>query len=198
MKTRSFLVGCLGLSAAFLVSTPLHAEDAKKTLTVTCKPPEGAFSDQRPDYLHIKEVVITRTGAQRLQFEVTMLGEIPKNPKESVSIYFGFDIDQDPSTGGVAAHSPNFGQDLGFSIYQNQGDTHFQIASNSVEFKGRSREIKVSGLKVRGDKIEVDVRSELFSMFDSFKFFVSASQRIFEKGKQVSSTQVSTSPVTVF
>lgn len=120
------------------------------------------------------------------------------NPKESISYYFGFDIDQDAATGAVSANSPNFGQDVGFFIYQNQGDSKFVVSSNSVEFKGRQREIDISGLKVKGDKIEVKVRSELFSFFDSFKFFLSATQRIYDNGKLVNETQVNTTPVTKF
>ncbi len=190
------VVATLTISALF--SLDVHAEEEKHSLLVEATAPKQVFSEQRPEYLHIKNVLVTREGTQRLEFEVTLLGKMPINPKESVSIYFGFDIDKDSSTGSVTAQSSNFGQDVGFFIYQNQGDSKFRVTNNSVDFKGRQRDINVSKFKVDGDKISVSVRSELFSMFDSFKFFVSVSQRVFEKGKMVNETQISTTPVTVF
>ncbi len=39
---------------------------------------------------------------------------------------------------------------------------------------------------------------ELFSYFDTFEFFVSASHTMFEKDKPVNDTQVNTTPVTKF
>lgn len=64
--------------------------------------------------------------------------------------------------------------------------------------KGREREITVSKFKVRGNTVEVSVRSELFSMFDSFKFFVSTKQQVFEREKLINETQVNTTNVTTF
>lgn len=188
---------CLG-TLCLLLPAPGFAQEAKPSLVVQGKVPKEGYSEQRPDYMHFKDVKVTREGKQRLSFDITLQGKLPANPKESVSYYFGFDIDQDASTGGVSANSPNFGQDVGFFIYQNQGDSKFVVSSNSVEYKGRVREIDVSGLKVKGDKIEVKVRSELFSFFDSFKFFLSATQRMYDKGKLVNETQVSTTPITTF
>lgn len=182
----------LGLSA--------YAESGteKKTVVVAGSPPRQAYSEDHPDYLHFKEVVVTREGGQRLKFDITLQGMLPVNPKETVGFYIGFDIDSDPSTGGAAAHSAGFGQDIGVFIFQNQGDNRFRSESNSVEIKGRMRDIAISGLKVKDNKIVVDVRSELFSQFDSFKFFLSASQIRYERGKKVSDIQVHTTPVTKF
>jgi hypothetical protein len=198
MSMRSAFLFCGGVLSFCVLSSALNAEEAEKTLTVKGSPVKAAISEQRPDYLHFKEVKITREGKQRLSFDITLQGEMPKNPKDSVSIYFGFDIDEDPATGSVAAHAPGFGQDVGFYIYQNQGDTRFLVHSNSVMYKGKLREIDVSGLKVRGDKIEVKVRSELFSFFDSFKFFLSASIRPYSISGGTSETQVHTTPITKF
>ena len=188
----------LPLALFAIACTTLRAADIPQTLTVKGNSPKGEFSEQRPDYLHIKEVTVTREGKQRLNFVVTLMGDVPSNPKESISFYFGFDIDSDSATGHIAANSPNFGQDVGFYIYQNQGDSRFKSWSNDVLFKGREREITVSNFKVRGNTVEVSVRSELFSMFDSFKFFVSTKQRIFERGKLINETQVNTTNVTTF
>jgi hypothetical protein len=193
----SLSVICLGTLFLMPLESGL-AEEAKPSIVVQGKVPQGGYSEQRPDYMHFKEVKVTREGKQRLSFEITLQGKLPANPKESISYYFGFDIDQDAATGSVSANAPNFGQDIGFFVFQNQGDSKFVVSSNSAEYKGRLREIDVSGLKAKGDKIEVKVRSELFSFFDSFKFFLSASQRIFENGKKVNETQVDTTPITKF
>ena len=198
MKIGFAFLLSLGVLTLCTFSSSAGAEEAGQSLVVQGKPPKGAYSEQQPDYLHFKEVKITREGKQRLSFDITLQGELPKNPKESVSFYFGFDIDQDASTGSVAAHAPGFGQDVGFFIYQNQGDSKFIVYSNAVDYKGRMRSIDVSGLKVRDNKIEVKVRSDLFSLFDSFKFFLSASQTIYSNGKKVSETQVNTTPITKF
>ncbi len=193
MKFEFFAaIVCLGL----FLPAPAFSEEAKPSIVVKGNPPKGGYSEQRPDYLHFKEVKVTREGKQRLSFDITLQGELPANPKESVSFYFGFDIDKDASTGGSS--DPNFGQDVGFFIYQNQGNSKFIVYSNSVEFKGRNREIDINGLKVKGNKIEVKVRSELFSFFDSFKFFLAAKQRVYESGKRVNETDVNTTPVTTF
>lgn len=198
MKICSVLLFSVGILSVLAPIPDAGAQEAKQSLVVVGSVPAEGYSEQRPKYLYFKEVKIAREGKHRLSFDITLQDELPKNPKESVSFYFGFDIDSDASTGGVAARSPNFGQDVGFFIYQNQGDDKFIVSSNAVEYKGRLREIDVSGLKVKGNKIEVKVRSELFSFFDTFKFFVSATQRIFENGKRVNETQVHTTPVTTF
>ncbi|MFZ4775757.1 MAG: hypothetical protein ACOYM3_10355 [Terrimicrobiaceae bacterium] len=190
------------VSASLLVvsSAPARAELAteKKTLVVEAPATTSSYSKDRPDYLHFKEVVVTREGAQRLKFEITLRGNLPANPKENVSFYIGFDIDSDPLTGGATADKLAFGQDIGVFIFQNSTDSRFRTESNGVEFKGRRREITISGLKVKDDKIVVELRSELFSAFETFKFFVSASQARFEDGKRINSIQVHTTPVSTF
>ena len=193
---------CLLLTIATLatLSLPVLAQTApdKKSVVVAGSPVKHPFSEDFPDYLHFKEVVVTREGAQRLKFDITLQGLLPANPKETVGFYIGFDIDSNPSTGGNTANVSGFGQDIGVFIYQNRGDTRFRSDSNSVEFKGRTRDIAISGLKVKDDKIVVEVRSELFSQSDAFKFFLSASQIRYERGKKVSEIQVHTTPVTAF
>ncbi|MCX6971691.1 MAG: hypothetical protein NTV93_16260 [Verrucomicrobia bacterium] len=171
---------------------------AKKTVVVAGSPAGQAFSEDRPDYLHFKEVVVTREGAQRLKFDIKLQGKIPTNLKDAVQYYIGFDIDSDPATGGNAVTVSNFGQDIGVFISQGLGDVRFHCDSNSVEYKGRKRDIVISGLKVKDDKIVVEVRSELFSQFESFKFFLSASHTRYDHGKKLSDIQVSTTPVTLF
>lgn len=171
---------------------------AKKTVVVAGSPAGQGYSEDRPDYLHFKEVAVTREGAQRLKFDITLQGKIPVNLKDAVQYYIGFDIDSDPSTGGNAVTVSNFGQDIGVFISQGLGDIRFHCDSNSVEYKGRKRDIVISGLKVKDDKIVVEVRSELFSQFESFKFFLSASHTRYDRGKKLSDIQVNTTPVTLF
>jgi len=175
VKNLSQSVSLALVLAASAIPAFAQSASAPKSITVAPSPAHQAFSEDRPDYLHFKEVVVTREGAQRLKFDITLQGKMPVNPKEAVAFYIGFDIDSDPSTGGSGVNVANFGQDIGVFIFQNRGENRFRSESNSTEFKGRKREIAISQLKVRDDKIVVDVRSELFSQFDTFKFFLSAS-----------------------
>lgn len=199
MKTLFQVILFTVVATAF--SSPIFAEESettKKSITVAGSPVKEAYSVDRPDYLHFKEVTLTREGTQRLKFDITLQGKMPASLKNEVSFYIGFDIDCDPSTGGVDLNHRGFGQDIGIFIVHKQNDTRFHASSNTVEYKGRKREITISGLKVSGDKMEVELRSELFSQFDTFKFFLSVSQIHFEQGKQISDTQVHTTPITKF
>lgn len=192
------------LSAIVLATTclPAFAElgtgAAKKTVVVAGSPNKQGYSEDRPDYLHFKEVVVTREGGQRLKFDITLQGKIPTNLKDEVRFYIGFDIDSDPSTGSNSFGVSSFGQDIGVFIFQDFGDTHFRCDSNSVEYKGRKRDIVISGLKVKDDKIVVEVRSELFSQFEAFKFFLDATHVRYDHGKKLRDVQVNTTPVASF
>jgi len=178
--------------------TVSQAEDEKKSLTIKGKRPDGPFTEQKPGFLHFREVIITRESSQRLKFDITLAEDIPNDLKDSVSFYFGFDIDNDASTGTVFTTVPNAGFDMGFHIYRTKGMGLFKSWSNAANLKGRSRDIDISGLKVKGNKIELMARSELFRMYDSFKFYMVSNIDFYEKGKKVNEVDVDSIPSTKF
>lgn len=175
-----------------------QAEDASQTLVIKGKKADGPFSEQKPDFLHFREVVVTRESPQRLKFDITLSGDIPSTLKDNISFYFGFDIDNNDSTGTVFVHVPNAGFDMGFSIYRAKNTGLFKIQSYAADVKGRKRDIDVTGLKVKGNKIELMARSELFRMYDSLKFYINSSVEYFDKGKKVNEVDVDGIPVTSF
>lgn len=158
------------------------------------------FSEEKPDYLHFKKVVVTREGKNKYNFDITLKGKIKSNTKDKIYYYVGFDIDDDAATGTTAAHSPKFGQDIWIFITKPVGTNRFEENSSSVMFRGKVQELKLSGLKMNDDKINFDLRSELFGFNDKFKFFVSATRLGYERDKVVSDQQVdvlsSNGPVT--
>jgi hypothetical protein len=190
----------LALCGAFivLVSSDSYAEDSKQTLVIAGKKPDGPFTEQKPDYLHYREVVVTRTSSQSIKFDITLAGEIPTNLKESIGFYFGFDVDNDNSTGTVFSTGSNAGYDTGFSVYRMKNMSTFKAKSLSKTFKGRVREIDVTGLKVRGNKLELIARSELFRMFDSLRFYMVSQVDFYDKGQLVNQVDVDFIPSTQF
>lgn len=183
---------------SFCALSVSQAEDAIQTLVIKGDKLDGPFSEQKPDFLHFREVVVTRESPQRLKFDITLSGDIPSTLKDNISFYFGFDIDNNDSTGTVFVHVPNAGFDMGFSIYRAKNTGLFKIQTYAADVKGRKRDIDVSGLKVRGNKIELMARSELFRMYDSLKFYINSSVEYFDKGKKVNEVDVDGIPVTSF
>lgn len=183
------LFGFLGF---VLFSSALAQTDEKKTVVVKGKQAGGPFTEERPASMCFKEVKVSREGSQRVKFEITMAGPLPTGVDlESAYFFcFDFDVDNKASTGYVGVKSPNYGGDMSFYVSKGKKDALFVAYSTSMPVQGRARTFTLSGLKVRGDTIEVSARSEVFRMFDSCKFFISAIMWKYEKGRRVSETTV--------
>ncbi len=156
--------------------------------------PPHAFSEEKPDFMFFKDITVTRKERLELRFEVTLRGKIPVNHDPKVAYYFGFDIDSDPSTGSAALTSSNFGQDIGVWFVKEYKSSRFQEFSGSILYHGKTQTLKVTQAKVKGDRIEFDVRSELFGFFPTLKVFGDSEQTFFKKGLKTNSVQVNQIP----
>lgn len=153
---------------------------------------ETSFSESRPDYLHFKDVTLTRESKTSYQVEATLAASLPNSFKQDeVSFYVGFDIDNSTSTGDVGS-APQFGQDIGVAIIKRFGTNRFVAEEGMATIKGRKESVKITNLKMNGDKIYFDLRSSLFGDHDTFKFFICSRAVFMENGVRTSSIQVDT------
>ena len=156
--------------------------------------PSGAYSKEKPEYLFFKDITVTRKEKQELRFDVTLNGKIPTNLANEVTFYFGFDIDSDPATGGNAITCPGFGQDMGIWFVRKKGSPRFEESTPSVVFRAKTYTLKASQVKIRGNKIEFDVRGELFDLFPKFRLFVRSKQVSYERGLETASVDIDSIP----
>jgi hypothetical protein len=156
--------------------------------------PSGAYSKEKPEFLFFKDITVTRKEKQELRFDVTLGGKIPTNLANEVTFYFGFDIDSDPATGGNAITRPGFGQDMGIWFVRKKGSPRFEESTPSVVFRGKTYTLRANQVKIRGDKIEFDVRGELFDLFPKFRLFVRSKQVSYERGLETASVDVDSIP----
>jgi hypothetical protein len=156
--------------------------------------PAGAFSEEKPAFLYFKDITVIRKEKLELRFDVTLRGKIPANLDTKVVYYFGFDIDADPATGSSALGSSNFGQDIGVWFVKEQKSSRFEEMVGSLLYHGKNQTLKVTQAKVKGDKIEFDVRSELFGFFPTLKVFGDSEQTFFKRGLKTNSVQVNQIP----
>lgn len=181
------------LAAAALVagSFLLPSQVIAQSVTLTGSP--SNFSDERPDYLHLKEAILTRKSKTSYNVDVTLAAPLPNNIKEDVVyFYVGFDIDNNANTGRTTASNPDFGQDIGAYVRKRFGTNRFVPDDGTAKIDGKSEAVKVTNLKMTGDKVSFDLRSSLFGDHDTFKFFVCSRATKFKNGEEISSIQVDT------
>lgn len=189
MKPRILALVC---SLAF---TSVQVSKAEESAPLVIEnPAPTSHSELKPDYLYFTKGVITRTGKMSLGVELTMGAKLDPVTKDKVSFWMGFDIDNDPATGGANVSSPKFGQDIGFWIIKEPGTSRFQELSSAAVVGGKSQDIKVSGLKISGDTLSFNLRSELFGNNDVSKVYFTSSIKRFDKGVEISATDVDQLP----
>jgi hypothetical protein len=179
--------------ACVLLMTSLsgHAEEAPVSAYVEVKPPAGAFTPEKPDYLYFKDVKVTRNQKMELTFEVTLRGKIPTRTDEKIRFYVGFDIDSDATTGGTSVNNSDFGQDIGIWFFRDPKSSQFSEYTGDIIYKGISRDLRLTQVRIQGNTIKFKVRSDLFSLFPSMKVFLSAEHTFYDHGRQTQSVEVS-------
>lgn len=187
----SAVIVAMGILTGPFGSLVLAAEPP--TVVKQGKAPPSEFTPERPGYMHIREVRVTRNQKQELTFEIKLSGEIPSRTDEKLRYYIGFDIDNDAGTGSIASTSPGFGQDIGIWFIRQPKSSQFKESTGEVVYKGVKRDLKIGLARFQGDTITFKVRSDLFSLFPSTKIFVSAEHTFYEKGKETQSVEVSQS-----
>lgn len=181
--------------AVMLVPLSLSAEEGAQSISLAGVRSGGSHSKQKPAFMCFKEVVATREGDQRINFKITLEGEIPSDKNLGIVYYVRFDLDQGPSRGTFTAGTPDFGRDISFRIYREKASALFKSKSSTAYIDGRRREITLSGLRVSGSTIEVSARSELFRIYNPLRFYVLSLLTIYNKGESVSEIGVDKTPV---
>lgn len=156
--------------------------------------PPGNYSEEKPDFLYFKDITITRKEKLELHFDVTLCGKIAAQTDNKVTFYFGFDIDADQTTGTSSLTFPDFGQDIGIFFVKKRGSSRFEDSAGTLVYQGKKLTFKIGQAKVRGDKIEFDVRSELFGNFPRFRVFAQSEQEFFERELKVKDQDVDQIP----
>ena len=188
-------VARLLMAIVLTVSPGVWAATAEPPKTFFENPvPPGSYSDEKPDFLFFKNITITRKEKQELHFDITLCGKLAAKRDNKVIFYFGFDIDADPSTGSKSLTIPDFGQDIGIWFVKEKGLNRFVESAGSVVTRGKTLTFKISQTKVSGDKIEFDVRSELFGIFPQFRMFVQSEQDFYKRELKTNSVDVDQIP----
>lgn len=157
---------------------------AEDTTSVTAtNPPKTDFTPERPAYLYFKEGTLTRDGKMKINVDITLDGEIPNALNDRKVVYsFTFDVDNNGATGTKFITFPGFGSDITFDLVKEEKETKFFPNSGTLVYKGKKVDIKVSKLKVSGDKITCQLSSELFGAYDSLRMYAMSNQEFFERG----------------
>ncbi len=174
------LLKITALSAALTASA-----FAQATQTVT-NPPPPAFSEDKPGFLYFREGTFTRSGKNRLAVDITMDEPMPSNLIErKVGFHFVFDIDNNQGTGKESLTFPGFGKDISAYILKEKGTNRFEGSSAEVKIANRTEDIRVSKVKVDGNKISCELSSDLFGKYDSLRVYVLSYQSFYERGKEL-------------
>ncbi|HRJ70832.1 MAG TPA: hypothetical protein PLS03_01335 [Terrimicrobiaceae bacterium] len=187
MHIRSFL--CLLFVSAVAVSAAFS-----QSMTVENPDPGAEVSEEKPAYLFFKNAVISKKGKFSYDVDVTLWGEIPSNMADKIYYYLGLDIDNDKSTGDVSTVTPTFGKDIAVWIEKPKGTNKFDAHSGTMHYRNVKESISVTGVKVSGDTISFKMRSQLFGLSDTFKFFFSATRIQLDGDRVLSDVQVDTLP----
>jgi len=176
-----------------ILSTSLSLKAGEPVKHTNPAPP--AFSDEKPAYLYFTEGSFTRTGAQRVEFEVKLAGEIGLEARKQEVIYMiGFDIDNNGSTGKEAITFPGFGKDAIVWLKKEPNLSKFNEYSDEVVVGGKTYKIEIMQSKVSNDKIEVAMKSELFAKYPEFRVYAMSKHTFLEKGRETSEIVVDQFP----
>lgn len=181
----------IGLGLLLMAGQLGRAEDVPVSAYVEVNPPAGACSPEKPEYLYFKDVRVTRNQKMELTFEATLRGKIPTRTDEKIQFYVGFDIDSNASTGGSSVNNPTFGQDIGIWFVRDAKTSQFKEYTGDVNYKGITRELRLTQVRIQGDTIKFKVRSDLFSLFPSMKIFLSSEHTFYDRGQKTQSVEVS-------
>jgi len=156
-----------------------------QSLTLEQPPPDYAYDESRPDYLHFKKVAITRTSKYSLSFEFMLQGQLPNRfPRgEGVRYKVYFDLDGLVCDYQEKKVPPDFASDLIISIYQNPNTSRFDSWVDLIRVRNKIYEIKVTKLRASGDQIWFDARCQLFGEVEGLRFVFSSGRLVKEDGK---------------
>lgn len=179
----------LPVLAGFTLSLlPLHAED--RTPTIVTNPPAPAPTELKPIYCYFKEGLITRKSKNKIEFDITLAGEIPNNIDRDIIVSYSvqFDIDANASTGTASISYPGFGEDIGLRIFKPRGTNRFTAEDAEAIVNGKKETMTISKVKAEGNKLSFELTSPLFGDFPQSKALLMAGTSKYENGKESSST----------
>lgn len=174
-----------GLTLSLL---PLQAGD--RTPTIVTNPPAPEPTELKPIYCYFKEGLITRKSKNKVEFDITLAGDIPNTLDRDIIVHYWvcFDIDANPQTGTASITYPGFGQDIGCHIYRPRGTARFSASDGEATVKGRKETMTISKLKADGNKLTFELTSPLFGDYPQTKALLMAGISKYENGLESAST----------
>jgi hypothetical protein len=168
------------LSAAFLSGHALA-----QSLKFEQPSPSYAYDAVKPDYLHFKEVTVTRNTKYSLDFDFQLQGKLPSRfPKgEGARFKVYFDLDNLATDYIEKKLPPDFASDLIISVFQNPNTTRFDSWVGIVQIRSKLHEIKITKLKANDDRISFSARCQLFGEVTGLRFAVSTGLLDAKSGK---------------
>lgn len=175
------------LAGLALTTLSLHAED--RTPTIVTNPPAPAPTELKPIYCYFKEGIITRKSKNKVEFDITLAGDIPNNLDRDMFITYSiqFDIDANASTGTASISYPGFGEDIGLRIYKPRGTNRFTAEDTTAMVNGKRQPMTISKVKVDGNKLTFELTSPLFGDYPQSKALLMASISKYENGQESAS-----------
>lgn len=175
------------LAGLALTALSLHAED--RTPTIVTNPPAPAPTELKPIYCYFKEGVITRKSKNKVEFDITLAGEIPNNIDRDIFLTYSIqlDIDANASTGTASISYPGFGEDIGLRIYKPRGTNRFTAEDATAMVNGKKESMTISKVKADGNKLSFELTSSLFGDFPQSKALLMASITKYENGQESAS-----------
>lgn len=170
-----------------LTALSLHAED--RTPTIVTNPPAPAPTELKPIYCYFKEGIITRKSKNKVEFDITLAGEIPNNIDRDLFLTYSIqlDIDANASTGTASISYPGFGEDIGLRIYKPRGTNRFTAEDATAMVNGKKETMTISKVKADGNKLSFELTSSLFGDFPQSKALLMASITKYENGQESAS-----------
>jgi len=177
----------LALAGLTLTTLSLPAED--RTPTIVTNPPAPAPTELKPIYCYFKEGLITRKSKNKVEFDITLAGDIPNNIDRDLFVTYSiqFDIDANASTGSASISYPGFGEDISLRIYKPRGTNRFTAEDTTAMVNGKKETMTISKVKVEGNKLSFELTSPLFGDFPQSKALLMASITKYENGKESAS-----------
>lgn len=178
------LTALAGLSLSLL-----SLEAADRMPTIVTNPEAPAPTEIKPIYCYFKEGTITRKSKTKVEFDITLAGDVPNTFDRDTVVHYwvAFDIDANPQTGSASISFPGFGQDIGCHISKARGTARFTSTDGEATIKGKKETITLSKLKVDGNKLSFELTSPIFGDYPQTKALLMAGTSRFENGVESSS-----------
>lgn len=169
MSTRA--IAAVGACLAVLSCVNARAQSLKLEQPA----PSYVFSAEKPGYLHFKEVTVTRNTKYSLDFDFVLQEPLPNRlPKgEGVRYKVYFDLNEVVASYIEKKISPDFASDLIISIFKNPESSRYDSWVGLLQVGNTVHEIKVTKLKVDGDRVSFSARCKLFGEVEGLRFAVS-------------------------